>query len=111
MSEQQTEKFETWGILELFGHLRLAGRLSEQTIAGGAFIRIDVPATSATQPYTRYFGSAAIYGMTPTSEETACKLAELMRAVPIDAYDVSKITHPGVPQRVLRAPEDDEELF
>lgn len=33
MSESN-EKFESWGLLELFGHQRLAGKLSEQTIGG-----------------------------------------------------------------------------
>jgi hypothetical protein len=38
MSENK-DKFETWGLLELFGHQRLAGLLSEQTIGGCHFIR------------------------------------------------------------------------
>lgn len=37
------ESFTGWAILELMGHRRLGGYLSEQEIAGAAFIRIDVP--------------------------------------------------------------------
>lgn len=32
-----------WAILELMGHRRLGGYLREETIAGAAFLRIDVP--------------------------------------------------------------------
>lgn len=38
-----------WAILELMGHRRLAGYVSEQEIAGAAFIRVDVPGTGPCQ--------------------------------------------------------------
>ena len=70
------EKFESWGICEVMGHVRLAGLISEQVIAGVAMVRVDVPKTQAREGYTRYFGAASIYGITPTSEETARYNAE-----------------------------------
>lgn len=42
MSETQT-KFDHWCIVESFGHERIAGRVTEQTIGGCSFIRVDVP--------------------------------------------------------------------
>jgi hypothetical protein len=44
--EETTPKFHSWAIVELFGHNQLAGLVTEQTIAGQSFIRIDVPKTS-----------------------------------------------------------------
>jgi len=42
----QDTPFEAWGLLELFGHQRLAGRLSEQTIGGCHFSwRFSAPRT------------------------------------------------------------------
>jgi len=35
--------FEGWAVLELMGHRKLGGFVQEATIAGGAFLRIDVP--------------------------------------------------------------------
>lgn len=35
--------FEGWAILELMGHRRLGGYVSEATVAGAGFLRIDVP--------------------------------------------------------------------
>lgn len=44
MPEHQ-DKFDSWAILELMGHVRLAGRVSETMIAGAPMLRLDVPAT------------------------------------------------------------------
>lgn len=44
MSEQdQPESFTTWGILELMGHVRMAGRITEEERFGAKMGRIDVP--------------------------------------------------------------------
>lgn len=90
------EKFEAWGLLELFGHQRLAGRLREQTIGGCHFIRIDVPPVGDLRAYTRFFTQGAIYSMTPTSEEVALRMAAALRAAPIQPYDI-----PGLSQQAL----------
>lgn len=99
-----TEKFESWGMLELFGHQRLAGKLSEQTIGGCHFIRIDVPAVGELQPYTRFFTQGAIYGLTPTTEAVARRLAAGLRAAPISRYDL-----PALPGRSDAPVSDDED--
>lgn len=91
MSETQ-EKFEAWGLLELFGHQRLAGRLTDQSIGGCHFIRIDVPAVAGAPEYTRFFGNGAIYGITITTEEVARGLAARLRARPIQAYEIETMT-------------------
>lgn len=43
MNDDTRTSFEGYAILELMGHRRLGGYLREETIAGAAFIRIDVP--------------------------------------------------------------------
>lgn len=103
MSESDTEKFEAWGLLELFGHQRLAGRLSEQTIGGCHFIRIDVPPVAGADGYSRFFTQGAIYGMTPTSEDVARRLAQQLRAVPISRYELPALEAPR-----SRAQDDDD---
>jgi hypothetical protein len=85
------DKFESWGLLELFGHQRLAGKLSEQTIGGVHFLRIDVPQVADVPAYTRFFTQGAIYSMTPMEEATARRLAENLRAAPVSAYEVREI--------------------
>lgn len=105
MSTDATEKFESWGLLELFGHQRLAGRLSEQSIGGCHFIRIDVPKVGDTEGYTRFFTQGAIYGMTPTSEEVARRMAHGLSAVPISRYEL-----PAIEAKTRSTLEDDAQF-
>lgn len=95
MSEEKA--FEAWGLLELFGHQRLAGRLSEQVIGGCHFLRIDVPAYGDIPEYTRFFTQGAIYGMTPTTEDIARRLAANLKARPIQQYDLRTPDQPALP--------------
>ncbi|OUM00535.1 hypothetical protein [Variovorax sp. JS1663] len=101
------EKFESWGLLELFGHQRLAGKLSEQTIGGVHFIRIDVPEVADVAAYTRFFTQGAIYGMTPMEEATARKLATYLRAVPVSAYELRSVE--SAPRLTSSTVDDDDE--
>jgi len=78
---------DTWGLLELMGHQRIAGKLSEENF-GGTFIRVDVPEVNDTPAYTKLFGQSAIYAVTFTSEEVARKLAERLRIVPVQPYEI-----------------------
>jgi hypothetical protein len=41
----ESEKFESWAIVEIFGHTQIAGKVSEATIAGD---RLDSGAAEAT---------------------------------------------------------------
>lgn len=41
--ETKASQFESWAILELLGHRRLAGFVRETMIAGAGLLRIDVP--------------------------------------------------------------------
>lgn len=90
MSESQS--FDAFAIIELFGHARIAGRVTEQVIAGAGFIRCDVPPLPARgqmpeQPgFTRLIGTAAVYSITPVSEDIALRAAGSMRVEPVNVY-------------------------
>jgi len=79
-------KFESYCIIELFGHQRIAGKVTEQVVAGQGFIRVDVPATSRQPAFTRMFGSGAIYSITPVEKEIAEKAAEAIYIEPVTIY-------------------------
>lgn len=97
MDDKTVEKFEAWGLLELFGHQRLAGKLSDQTIGGVHFLRIDVPAVGDVPTYTRFFTQGAIYGMTVTTEDVARRLARSLKARPVHAYELGAPEAPALP--------------
>lgn len=99
------DKFEQWGILELMGHQRTAGRLSEEMIAGSNLLRVDIP-INASEFRTAYYGSSAIYALHVTSEETARKAAGAMSTKPPYAYLLESERLPRIGTDEL----DDEEV-
>jgi hypothetical protein len=74
------EKFDCWAVVEVMGHLRYAGRVTEHAIGGCAFVRVDVPAVGDRLPFTKLLGQGSIFAITPCSEEAA-------RAVALQSYD------------------------
>jgi hypothetical protein len=72
-------------IVELFGHQRIAGRVSEQQLGGTNFIRVDVPEVDEQPGFTKLYGASAIYAITPTDEATMLQAVRAFRAVPIEA--------------------------
>lgn len=86
MSTEQTA-FEGWAIVELMGHNTVAGFVSEQTIAGSAMLRVDVPQVDDDHPgFTKFYGGSALYGVTPTTEEVARHAAARLQVRPISPY-------------------------
>lgn len=79
--------FEGWAIVELMGHRRLAGLLSEQQIAGSAFLRLDVHGADA-EVVTQFYAPGAVYCITPTTEELARKLGDKARPQPVTRYEL-----------------------
>ncbi len=92
------EKFEAWGIVELMGHQRVAGRLSEQPLGGGNLLRVDIPNDETFR--TAYYGASAIYAVHITDEGVARKVATNIGTRPPYAYELSQAIAriaPGVP--------------
>lgn len=84
-----TDTFNEWAILELMGHRRLAGLVTEQEIAGGNFIRIDIPSDDPeTVHATQFYSPAAVYCITPTNEETARAAAAFSRPTPVQRWQL-----------------------
>lgn len=82
------QKFKTWALVELFGHTRIAGEVTEQTIAGGAMVRIDVPETEKSPAFTRIVNVQAIYAINPITEDMAKSIAEQISVKPLNAWDI-----------------------
>lgn len=88
MVEENKEKFDQWCVLDLFGHQRTAGHVTEATVGGCAFIRIDVPQSDGYR--TEYYGNGAVYSMRPVTEEVARRVA-IAAAPPVSAWDLRRL--------------------
>jgi hypothetical protein len=83
-------KFEEWAILELMGHRRLAGKVSEAAIGGGAFIRIDMPMRDGSMS-TQFYSPGSIYCITPTTEDIARTMSLGYQPEPISRWEFKQL--------------------
>ncbi|MBO0947549.1 hypothetical protein [Fibrella forsythiae] len=88
MNTPTQKPVELHAIIELFGHQKMAGKVSEYQL-GGNFIRIDVPETSTQGAYCRIVNPSAVYAINPVTEEVAKGMAEHLQTKPIEAWDIS----------------------
>ena len=84
---QQQPELKAWALVELFGHQRIVGYMSQQTFPSGVLFRVDVPdllkdGKTIRPGFTRYFGLSAIYSITPLDEETVRSLLPQIDGTP-----------------------------
>lgn len=111
----ETAKFETWAIVEVMGHRQFAGFVTEQALGGASFVRVDVPAVTAADgeqlpSFTKLLSQAAIYAISPCTEETARAFAAQSRQRSFAAYEAPRLPAPfPEPDRTMpcgHTPED-----
>lgn len=88
-----TDQFKTgfWAILELMGHRRLGGKVTEEEHFGAKMCRIDIPQELVADDapmVTQYYGGGAIYCMTPCSEAAARIAAKMSRPEPVHSWEL-----------------------
>jgi hypothetical protein len=93
------EKFEQWCLVELYGHNRIVGKVTEATIGGCSFVRVDVPETENQKAFTRYFGNASIYSLNPISKEVADELLKQYALPPVNAFQITRLQQPAIEQQ------------
>ena len=67
----------------------MAGRVTEQVIAGQGFVRVDVPATPEQAAFTQLYGPGSIYAITPTTEEIATAFVARNVGAPIQPWQLA----------------------
>ncbi len=105
----QDTKFEIFAIVELFGHNKIAGKVTETTIGGGNFIRIDVPEIPEVPAWTRFLNPSAIYAINPVTEEVAKGYAARLVSKPIESWDAREVLKRMDEMKKLNAPIEDLE--
>lgn len=96
-------KFDQWCIVEVMGHSRFAGRVTEQAVGGCSFIRVDVPECDGRSAFTKLLGGGSIFALTPCTEQVARAAGRSFRARPYEFFEL-----PMLPTTVHDVPEDDE---
>lgn len=95
-SNSSGDTFDQWAIVDVMGHQRYIGRVTEQVIAGQGFVRIDVPETEKQKPWTKLIGTGSIYAITPVTEDIGRAMASKRTSAPVDAYDLPRDFQPRI---------------
>lgn len=106
MSEEEGTA-AVWAIVELFGHTKIAGRISEAACYGGVFLRVDVPETETGPAFTRFYGAPAVFSVTPMAEELVRQAAIALHVQPLTVYIGIGLPSP----RLLPAVRNTYEMF
>ena len=89
LSESEDSGFAYWCIVELMGHRRLAGWVTEQNVFGVTLMRIDIPGEPVV---TQFYSPTAIYAVTPTTEQCARDVARRFRPEPVSPWEIQQVT-------------------
>lgn len=98
-----------WAIVALFGHSEIAGFVGSQTVGGEAFLRVDVPATTKQEAWSRLYGKGAIYSISPMAEDLVRARAERMQVAPLTAWDLPAEMREKLTRKALAGPDDDQD--
>lgn len=106
----QNNKFDSWAIVDIMGHQRLAGRVTEETIGGVSLLRCDIPEVNGIPAWTTYLTAGSLYQMTPVTEELARSMAAKIGKMPITFYDLPQQWREKIQSSPagLPAPDDDD---
>lgn len=129
-TQEQAAKPVLYAVIELFGHARVAGAVSEQNFGGANLIRVDVPEVTFTRTvwdedekgyrkdtrtiaaHTRSLGGGSVYAINWCDEETARVAAHSIHDEPLEPYSVRKSIDQivsGPASRMLPAGRDADE--
>lgn len=98
MGSDSSAKLDCWAIVELMGHVKLAGLLTEEMHLGVEMGRIDIPQVGGGY-VTQFFGGGSVYRITPTTEAVAREVAKRNQPEPVGTWEVSAL---------LAGPDDDD---
>lgn len=89
----------------MMGRQRIAGRVTEKTIAGAGFLQVDVPETKTNPAFTRLIAPGSLYAINPVTEEVARMYAENLNVKPIESWDIREFMKKAEQQKLaLQAP-------
>jgi hypothetical protein len=81
IEEEEPSSLRAWALVELFGHKRIVGQVTVDPVEFPGMIRVDVPdlikegkVVEGREGFTRYVGRAALYGVTPITEQAVREL-------------------------------------
>jgi len=101
--DNEIKPIQAWAVVELMGHVKIAGQVSEETHFGTVLGRLDIPEIGDKLALTIFFGGSSIFRITPCTEEVARLVLQQNAQAPIVAYQLPR---PKFGQEEMFAGED-----
>lgn len=114
MQTESDRPAEVWAVVEVMGHSRYAGRISQDTTLGAALIRVEVPAVEGCPAFEKLLAPASIFAITPCSKDLAIEAAKRFQSRPFTLIELSDVGRPRLAAPVrdfLIADEEDEDDY
>lgn len=83
------ESTELWAVLEVMGHERIAGKITEKPIGNSIFMQVDVPASDKLPGFTRLYHPNSLFSFTPVPEQVARIMAGSLQKTAVSVHLVS----------------------
>ncbi len=109
MATDNQGKLETWAVLELMGHQRIAGFVREVSLGSAAMLRVDVPEIDAIPAFTKFIAPGALYAFTPCTEEVAMVVIKRDRVTPVTLFAMPANRQRALPGVIDREYADDDD--
>lgn len=101
----------TYAVVEMMGHRKVVGIISESPLGPGSLIRVDVLGSDGRVERTEHVGVGSIYCLTEVTEAVAKASAMHSAPKPSFAYDIEAISRPSLPGIGGYDDDDDNEVF
>ena len=98
-NQAENNDVDVYAIVEIFGHQRIAGKISEHNL-GGTFVRVDVPSVNGRTAFTKLYGPSAIYAISFVDRDVCLAAAERLAEVPVNQYTLADVTKEAVRNRL-----------
>jgi hypothetical protein len=96
------EGIDSWALLELFGHSKVAGRLTSRKLGTEIMFQVDVPRGATEFSHSELYSPKAVFAIKPTTEDWC-------RRWSVYAAKTIRDVLPYVPEsRQLNGPPDSE---
>ncbi len=102
--------FSEWCIVEMLGHRKLAGLVTERVIAGKGFLQVQVP-NKAGEMQTQLIPPESVYCITPTEAQICRKVAESCEPTTISKWDLRQLLAPPKEQQMTFYDHYDEDSY
>lgn len=101
--------FNQWAIIELMGHVKIAGHVTEVEMFGSKLGRVDIPNGDGFT--TQYFNGSSLYRLTPTTEEIARGVAKSNQPAPVYRWELPEVKQlpAGEPDHLERDYDDEDD--